>query len=141
MIRPATTSDVPRLIEMGERFRSSSTYNKYLAENSEQMRRFAEKIIDGDGLLVSERSGKIVSMLGFVVFPHFMSGETTGGEVFWWVEPEHRGEGLKLLRAAEKCARSVGAKRFQMIAPSEDVEKLYELMGYEYVESTYQKML
>lgn len=141
MIRTATASDVPRLIEMGERFRSSSTYRKYLAGNSEQMRRFAEKIIDGDGLLVSERSGKIVSMLGFVVFPHFMSGETTGGEVFWWVEPEHRGEGLKLLRAAEKCARSVGAKRFQMIAPSEDVEKLYELMGYEYVESTYQKML
>lgn len=141
MIRTATASDVPRLIEMGERFRSSSTYRKYLSGNSEQMRRFAEKIIDGDGLLVSERSGKIVSMLGFVVFPHFMSGETTGGEVFWWVEPEHRGEGLKLLRAAEKCARSVGAKRFQMIAPSEDVEKLYELMGYEYVESTYQKML
>jgi len=141
VIRIATTADVPRLIEMGERFRSSSTYNRYLAGNAEQMKKFAKEIIDGDGLIVSERNGHITGMLGFVVFRHFISRETTGGEVFWWVEPEYRGDGLKLLRAAEKCARGVGAKRFQMIAPSEEVEKLYELMGYEYVESTYQKML
>ncbi len=134
-------SDIPRLVEMGEHFHSSSTYSKYLSGNPEQMRKCAEKVLEGDGLIVSERGGQVTGMLGYIVFPHFMSGEVMGGEVFWWVEPNHRGEGLKLLRAAEKCARSSGAKRFQMIAPSEEVEKIYEQMGYEYVESTYQKLL
>jgi hypothetical protein len=30
-------------------------------------------------------------MLGYVIFPHFLSGELVAGEVFWWVEPEDTG--------------------------------------------------
>jgi GNAT superfamily N-acetyltransferase len=63
------------------------------------------------------------------------------GEVFWWVEPEHRGEGVKLLREAEKRAKHAGAQTMQMIAPTDKVAGLYQRFGYEFVEAAYQKSL
>ena len=46
---------------------------------------------------VPSGDGAIVGMLGFIIHDHFISGEKVAGEVFWWMEPEHRGDGLKLL--------------------------------------------
>jgi GNAT superfamily N-acetyltransferase len=141
MIRAATAADVPRLVEMGRRFRSVTGYAKILAENPEKMAELAGQLVSQGGLLVSERSGTLVGMLGFIVYPHFISGETTGGEVFWWVEPEHRGEGVKLLREAERLARAAGAQKMQMIAPTERVATFYQRLGYEFVEASYQRSL
>jgi GNAT superfamily N-acetyltransferase len=61
--------------------------------------------------------------------------------VLWWVEPEHRGDGLRLLREAESRAKLANAKYMQMIAPTEAVETVYKRLGYQYVESTYQRAL
>lgn len=141
MIRLATAADVPRLVEMGRRFRSETGYAKHLAENPAKMTELAQQLAAAGGLLVSERSGEIVGMIGFVIFPHFLSGETTAGEVFWWVEPEHRGEGVKLLREAERYARARGATKIQMIAPTDRVALLYQRLGYEFVEANYQRAL
>lgn len=141
MIRAATGEDVPRLVEMGRRFRSETGYAKVLAENPAKMAELAGQLAAAGGLLVAERAGTLVGMLGFVVFPHFISGETTAGEVFWWVEPEHRGEGVKLLREAEHCARAAGAEKMQMIAPTDRVATLYRRLGYEFVEASYQRSL
>lgn len=141
MIRSAGPDDIPRLVEMGRRFRKETSYNAHLADNAEQMRETAAKLIGVDGILVTERGGEIVGMIGFIVHTHFISGEKVGGEVFWWVEPEHRGEGVKLIKEAEKRVRQAGAKQFQMIAPNDRVANLYRRMGYEFVETTYQKNL
>jgi GNAT superfamily N-acetyltransferase len=80
-------------------------------------------------------------MLGYVLFPHFLSGELVAGEVFWWVEPGFRGEGLKLLRAAETRSRAAGAKYLQMIAPNDRVAAVYKRLDYSFVEAAYQKLL
>lgn len=141
MIRAATATDVPRLVEMGRRFRAETGYAKHLAENPTKMAELAGQLAEAGSLLVSERNGELVGMLGFIVYPHFISGETTGGEVFWWVEPEHRGEGVKLLREAERLARTQGAKTMQMIAPTDRVATLYLRLGYEFVEASYQRAL
>jgi GNAT superfamily N-acetyltransferase len=141
MIRAAIASDVPRLVEMGRRFRAETGYAKHLAENPAKMAELAQQLADAGCLLVSERDDQIVGMIGFIVYPHFLSGETTGGEVFWWVEPEHRGEGVKLLREAERVARTAGAKTMQMIAPTDRVATLYQRLGYEFVEASYQRAL
>jgi hypothetical protein len=45
------------------------------------------------------------------------------------------------LRAAEDEARRCGAKSMQMIAPDPRVGKLYERIGYSYIESSYQRSL
>jgi GNAT superfamily N-acetyltransferase len=138
VIRTAIEDDIPRLVEMGRRFRAESSYSKYLADNPERMAQLGRQLLAGNGLLVLERDGAVIGMLGYIVHSHFISGEVVAGEVFWYVEPEYRGEGLKLVDEAKRRARLVGAKYLQMIAPSERVARLYRHLGYEFVESTHQ---
>jgi RimJ/RimL family protein N-acetyltransferase len=136
-VRSAKSSDIPRIVQMGCRFRAESSYSKYLAENSAKMAELAEMLISKDGLLILERE-EITGMLGFVVHEHFISGERVAGEVFWWVEPEHRGDGLKLVDEMKRRARLLGCAYIHMIAPSERVARLYRHLGFEWVESTHQ---
>lgn len=126
---------------MGLRFRESSEYRHHITSNPEQMAKTAAFIISQDGFLVSERGGKVCGMIGFVLYPHFLSGEMIAGEVAWWVEPEHRGEGIKLVREAERQAKAKGAVKMQMIAPTRQVGMIYERIGYDWLEAAYQKNL
>ena len=135
-VRSATLADIPRLVEMGQRFRAESSYSKYLADNPDRMAELAKMLLVGDGLLCAERDDKVIGMLGFIIHDHFISGEKVAGEVFWWMEPEHRGDGLKLLEETKRRAKAVGAKYLHMIAPSERVSRLYKILGYEWVEAT-----
>lgn len=142
MIRRATDADIPRLVEMGRRFLKESPYHRHIAENPQQMAELGRQLMkNAGGLLISEHDGQITGMFGFVVYDHFMSGERVAGEVFWWVEPEARGDGVKLLRTAEQEARNAGAKAMQMIAPDEHVAGFYARLGYIPVEMTYQRSL
>ena len=145
MIREATLSDVHRIVEMGRRFMAESTYNQHLSENPKQMRVFAKQIISNPRgvILVSEQDGKLTGMLALLLFPHYFSGESIAGEVFWWVDPEARAgsTGLKLMRKAEKIAAMWGATKMQMVAPTRRIGKLYEHLGYKEVESTFQRDL
>lgn len=139
MIRTALKSDIPRMVEMGRRFRQESTYSKYLAENPAKMAELGEKLLASDGIIVSEREGVITAMLGFLIHEHFISGEIFAGEVFWWAEK--RGDGLELLREMERRARLAGAKYIQMIAPTKKVERIYTILKFDFVESTFQRAL
>jgi RimJ/RimL family protein N-acetyltransferase len=141
-IRPATHADIPPMVELGRHFLRQSPYAKHLAESPEQMTKLGEFLLGGaGGMLCAERGGKIVGMLGYVIHDHFISGEKSAGEVFWWVEPEHRGDGLRLLVRFEAVARAAGAKKLQMIAPDERVAALYARLGYHYLETSFQKAL
>lgn len=141
MIRVATESDIPRLLEMAQRFHRESEYREHLGANAEKMEQLGRQLIANNGVLIAEQDGKIVGMIGYYIYPHFISGEIIAGEVFWWVEPEHRGEGKALLAEAESRARSAGATKMQMIAPNDRVGELYRRLGYNFVESTYQRSL
>src|SRR5262249_9723653 len=101
----------------------------------------AKTILESNGWLVLERGGQVCGMIGWGLFPHFLSGELVAGEVVWWVDPEHRGQGLNLLREAEKKARAAGAKRMRMTAPTDQGAEVYTRLEYDYVESAYQKTL
>lgn len=140
-IRLATESDIPQMVDMGIKFHEQSPYKKHLEVNREQMATLGKQLIAKDGLLVSERKGQIIGMIGFVVYPHFLSGEIIAGEVFWWVEPGFRGDGIRLMKEAEDRARAAGAKNMQMIAPSDQVAKVYRHFQYQFVEAIYQREL
>jgi hypothetical protein len=141
LIREATLDDLPRIVEMGRRFLKDTKYDKHLSENPEQMKKVAELLILNKTLLISERDGKLVGMLGFVVHSHFISGDLMAGEVFWWMEPEYRGRGLRLMREMERRGRLAGAMYSQMVAPNEELANLYRRRKYEFVEATYQRSL
>lgn len=143
MIRDATIDDVPRLVEMGRRFWADSPYRLTLTENPAQMATIAERLVtQADGVvLVAATPFGLVGMLGLLLFAHHLSAELVAGEVFWYVEPEHRGAGLRLLKQAEEWARAHGARRLQMIAPDTRVGQVYARFGYTPVEVAYQKDL
>ena len=141
MIRTATREDVPALVAMGERFADSPDYRLVLRNNPDQLAITAEMLVTSEigTMLVLESDRQLVGMIGMVCMPHFLSGELFAGEVCWWVDPEHRGGGLRLMKAAEAWALARGALTIQMIAPNARVGQLYERLGYTWTESMYQK--
>ncbi len=141
VIREATLEDVPTLVAMGRQFAQSATYRDVVRDNPEQMTVMAQTLITSDVgiMLVLERDGQLNGMIGMICMPHFLSGDVFAGEICWWVNPGHRGDGLHLMKAAEAWAQARGAKTIQMIAPNDRVGRLYERMGYRRTETTYQK--
>lgn len=146
MIRAATAADVPRIVELGSRSLRDGPYAKMLKDTPEQSARIAFYVIEstkGKVLLYENDEGKVVGLLGFIIFPHYFTGEPTATEIMWYVEPEERAGGgaIKLLWEAEKQAKEIGATRMGFTAPNEEVGSLYKRFGYEKVEVSYMKEL
>jgi len=142
-IRAATEADVSRLMEMGQRFQRETVYCRGTAWDVDQMGKTARGLIAAeDGLLlVATRDEVVIGMFGALIFTHPITAERTAAEVFFWVEPESRGYGVRLLRRAEQWAERHGAARMQMIAPSPEIETFYRRLGYRALEVTYDKAL
>lgn len=140
--RSATLADVPALVAMGRAF-LGELYTDVIPVNSAQMTTTVSNLIARDDgvILVAEHDGALVGMLGMLAFSHFVSGERTAGEVFWWVSPKYRGgpAGIRLLKLAEAWAERQGADRMQMVAPTQTVGDMYTRLGYQRVETTYHK--
>lgn len=142
--RNANHKDLGSIVRMGEHFHSQSVYSRLIPLNKETIQATAMALMSTSSncILVAEIDKGIVGMLGLATYEHPVSGLLTATELFWWVEPAHRGRvGLKLLRMAEDWALQVGADRLQMIAPNSDIEKLYQRMSYDRVEVSYQKVI
>lgn len=138
MIREATHADVPRLVEMGRRFLDETNYGADTPFNAAQLAQFAQWLIDHDGVIfVVERDGVIVGMLGAMQYHHPMSGASTVAEMFWWVEPEARGDGVRLVKRVEAWARDRQAMQIILTAPTARVGRLYDRLGYHATETSY----
>lgn len=139
-IREATTGDVDVLVAMGERF-LGSVYARKIHANAAALRDLSVGLLASPDavIYVAEVHGAVVGMMGLMRYVHPMSGELTASEVMWWVDPERRGSGVRLFRVGEAWAKAGGVTVIQMIAPSLDVERFYERVGYEPVERTFQK--
>ena len=141
MIRDAQPGDLARIVEMGTRFINETSYGRYVRPNEECMSKLVAGLIENKGVLLSEQGETITGMLGFMIHRHFISGDIVAGEIFYWVEPEARGEGLKLLHEMEKRARQAGAKNMQMIAPTDKFARVLGRLHWDPVETTFQKNL
>lgn len=143
-IREATEADVPALVTLGMAFLRESVYAAHVGENPAQAEKVAQYLLahpDG-AVLVAEVDGTVIGMIGLMVVPHLFSGELTAGEVFYYINPDHRGSaGLRLLKAAEQWAKDAGAVAIQMIAPTARVCVLYERLGYTAIETNYTKRI
>lgn len=132
-----------RILEMANRFVSESKYAEFVSIDPGQLLKSVVDIVsnpEGVGF-VSEREGRTNGMIALLIYAHPYSGIRTAFEVVWWVDPEARGCGMRLLSAAEKWAKENGAEAMQMVAPTEKVGHLYERLGYKPVETSYQRSL
>ena len=144
MIREAEESDIPRIVEMGSRSLKEGPYRDQVGDNPDITKQLAWDVISQKGrVLVAVEDGQIIGLLAFILFPHYFSSELTAGELMWYVEPEFRRSftGIALLRAAERMAREMGAKRMQFTAPTNQVATAYERLGYSQIEVSFQKEL
>lgn len=144
-IRIATDTDVPRLVAMFQQFVASSQYEKYVGRDpafcTAQMARI---VASADAIIyVVEHEESVIGMLGGVVFQQPFSGEIIASELFWWLDPNHRGHGGWLLKRFEKWAAAKGATRVQMMAPIDKprVAETYVGLGYASIETIYQRNL
>lgn len=93
-------------------------------------------------LFVAEKDGQLVGMTGGMLTPfYFNLGHLTGQELFWWVEPEHRGVGSGLFDALEAWAEAAGAQTFTMIAVDrlkpDVMARIYRARGYQPAEHSF----
>ncbi len=146
MIRVATLTDIPRIVELGSRSLVDGPYKNIIKDIPEQTTKLATQIIENKNgiiLLYENDSKKVVGLLGFLIFAHPFTAEPTATEIVLYVEPKERvgGAGLKLMWEAEKQAKAMGATYMGFTAPTDEVGALYARFGYRRVEVTYLKEL
>lgn len=137
-MRHATKEDIPEIVRMGEDF-CKALHEEY---DEDSIAETALSLIENpDAVLLFEDGGMAAAM----VIPAFLNyGVLNAAELFWWIDPEKRGNGsgLELLKGLEMWARSKGADRLSMIEMSGfEVGKLYEKHGFEKAETTFVKQL
>ena len=142
MIRRATMDDHERLAELGQRFLESDYAGRTKVDPARLYDSVGSIIANESGaVFVSGSDATLTGMIALLAYDHPFSGERTAFEVVWYVEPEARGDGVRLLRAAEDWARREGITKMQMVAPNQRVGDFYTRMGYEFVESSFQRSL
>lgn len=90
---------------------------------------------DGFMLLWEHKDGDIIGGAGGVVTNLQTSSQAVCIEMFWWVDPEFRGDiGLKLFNAFELEAKERGAKRLLMAymanSMPDKLERFYRAKGF-----------
>lgn len=135
MIRAALETDIPALLEMGERFAVAADLHSKTGYDAESTERLFRQLIWSDGgiLLVLDADGPQGAAGGLVYPCVFNNAHLTGQELFWWVNPEWRGNGLALFHALEEAARVKGVQSWTMASigiEDERLDRLYRRAGY-----------
>ncbi len=138
MIWKAGIEDIPRLLEMGQRFADKAKLAEHVGYDPEHMANTFKVMIEGEdhAIFISE-NGAIGGMSG----PHpFNYAHRIAQELFWWSEG---GGGLLLLEAFEEWAagfcQSARMATLHAIEP-ERTGRLFERRGYTPVEHGYIKV-
>lgn len=144
-IRAATVADLPRMEAVAREFYSAS---KHLREF--HIARFVAVwtrllALEEAAIFLCEVDGEIAGAISGLVHPDIYGYELIAEEFFWFIRPEARGAGVRLYFAFEKWAREKGAQWIQMVhlkdLMPEKVGRFYEQMGYEAIETRYEKRL
>jgi GNAT superfamily N-acetyltransferase len=90
------------------------------------------------------KDGQLVGGIGGIVMADLTTGDMAASELFWYVDPEHRGGSwsVRLIKEFRAWGKSIGATRFRMVHmlmktehPSEvKLHALYEHLGLRAVE-------
>jgi GNAT superfamily N-acetyltransferase len=141
LIRPATIEDLPNLGKGAREFMEST---KFLEVNQENFMNTWVQLINS-GLGVIFILGEYDGALGAMYYPDPNSGKLMATEMFWFVSPEKRGNGLALFDEYEKWAKEKGCEKALMVHLADSMpdrlQSLYKRRGYELMESHYCKEL
>lgn len=127
---------------MGKAFHAVTGVADLISLDLATLERTFVQLMESGVILVVEGGGGLVGATGALLHPHyFNSAHITGQELFWWIDPDHRGVGAELLNALEQWVEAQGAHSFSMIAlealEPERVGLIYRRRGYRPVERSY----
>jgi GNAT superfamily N-acetyltransferase len=145
MIRAAVPTDIQRLVEMGYAYFMDAGWEKHASFDIESFAFTCGVLIDSGGvLLVGERNGRPVGMIGTGLTPFVMNRNIqTAQEIFFYVELPHRKKISAALLAANEAALRERGVRIASMSSEEgrDLGQLYIHKGYVPVERMYWKAL
>lgn len=138
-VREAAEADLPRLIEMGRAALEAAPLDLPFSEP--WLRRTFHHLMSSKfGLvLVLEHSGSSVGMLMASVGESPLSPVLLAQEIALWVDPEHRGRGLRqMLQCYEAWARIRGAAHTGLCTFHDPrTTKVFQRLGYHPIETHY----
>jgi GNAT superfamily N-acetyltransferase len=134
VIRPATEADLGALVRLlGVLFSIESDFRPDARRQRRGLRAMLSEP-ERRRVLVAERDGAVVGMVTLQLLVSTAEGGPSGLLEDMVVDAAARGEGVgrRLLRAAERWGRAMGATRFQLLADSENTPALafYGRMGW-----------
>lgn len=138
-IRQATIDDVERVVHSVSGFMTESKHSPFNIDKSiESWKQF---IASGAGTMLIY--GDFQGALGGFYYPDPHRNCLVASEFFWYVKPESRGGGTRLLDAFEEWAKNKGCDRIIMTHLSDSMpqslKRFYERRGYEELETNYIK--
>jgi GNAT superfamily N-acetyltransferase len=146
MIREALISEVRAVSTFMTKFEECTKFVKVDIDHATKV--YKKLITDNMGamIILTDESGsidKMVGGLGCVKGPDLHYPRITAVETFWYVTPEHRGSGLKLIKAFEAWAKRNNCDACAMIHLADSFENrlpnLYNRLDYELVEQHFVK--
>lgn len=146
MIRKARPDDIGRLLELGRAFFDSAGWGRVVEWDPMSVIETIEQIDDTGVVLVLETDGRVTGGVGAAICPSFFNKTTRmSQELFWYVDPPARREGMALLSALEAGCKDKGASIHLMGAVAGDREekfdRFYRARGYAPAERFFIKRL
>lgn len=145
MIRLLTVYDLPLASQMGPKFYAEGKIpGEFIPEVF--VASWTTLIERGIGFIVGLfEESRLCGCLGAAVTKCLNSGKLIANEMFWFIQSESRGHGLRMLQAYEDESKKRGATRCSMALISslqpEVLGKIYERRGYRPFEIAYTKEL
>lgn len=136
MIRPATHSDIPRILELGALLHASSSYRdqEFLPEKAGS---FIGSLIDGDGVVfVAEIDGEVVGGIAGGLAEQWFSDARTAFDWSVFIDPTRRSgiTATKLMSAFEHWAKARGASQIHIGITTnlnaDGTARFYRSIGY-----------
>ena len=143
MIREAKADEALKVVSFLKQFEQASQFVKVDVDHASKQ--FARLINSGNGVvfIMENSKGELQGGIGAIALPDLNCGVMTAVETFWFVAPEHRGGGMRLMEAFERWGKDKGCKRLAMIhlvdSYPDILEKIYINEGYKLVEKHYVK--
>lgn len=132
MIRDAVLADIPAMIEMGMRFALAADLERIAPVDPDSLAMTLQSMIELDNGILLTGPGCVAG--GYVVPAFWNAGHLTGQELFWWVDDDNKGVGIRLFDALEQAAKDRGAQSWGMITlesiKPDQTARFYERRGY-----------
>lgn len=137
-LRQASLADLDDLVTLGLRFAREGPYRD-MPITEPCIRGLVQWVLEHGAVWLGFRDDEPVAVFGMTILPHMLTGQRYAAEVFWWSNPEARGQGLKLFYTAQAWAKAEGATFMQLVSPTHEADQLYERLGYRKLETVYVK--